>query len=318
MVKNNLLLKRSILLLSLFVVTSSCTSDSVEEPKNEEVSEQKPKVIDVAKADVNYPTFVSFNDITPKGMVWERVEELSDEFDMWDSKKWRKTNWNYGGTPVNMVNTNSGVTDGKLWIKATLDSTSKDQWFKTSRVRSKNKIKFPMYTECSMKTAHISAFNTFWLNNGDINDRDEIDIVENNSNPTKAPTGNFALDEYPWQMNSQYFIVKDGKEERNKGNSSNKDLSDGNLLKGVAWNEAYHIVGAWWKDAYNVQFYLNGEPSGSVTTKQPFTLEQFLIWDLWTQNSPWVGGLPKKEELLDNSINTMRVDWVRTWKLKAK
>ncbi|NJB82016.1 LamG domain-containing protein [Wenyingzhuangia aestuarii] len=316
--------KTSVLLFSVFIAVGSCASDSADfiPPPAEESKEEEPKVevkvIDVTKADVNYPTFVSFDDNTPEGMVWEKVEALSDEFETWNSDKWTKTNWNYGGTPVNMLNKNSGVTDGNLWIKATLDSTSEDQWFETSRVRSKTSIKFPMYTECSIKTAHISAFNTFWLNNGNSNDRDEIDIIENNSNPSAEATNSFDLDAYPWQMNSQYFIVKDGVTERAKGNSSNKDLSEGNTLRGVKWNEAYHVVGAWWKDAYTVQFYLDGEPSGKVTTKQPFTLEQFLIWDLWTQDSAWVGGLPKKEELLDDTVNTMRVDWVRTWKLVSK
>lgn len=328
------MLDRSILkrlktpIFCLLIVFISCGNDDAgsfdppveEQPTEEEPKEEEPttKVIDVNTADPTKPTFTSFDDTTPEGMVWEKVENLSDEFDTWNSSKWTKTNWNYGDTPVNMVNTNSGVTDGNLWIKATWDKSSDDQWFKTSRVRSKNKIKFPMYTECRIKTAHISAFNTFWLNNGDSNNRDEIDIIENNSKPTLEPTNSFALDEYPWQMNSQYFIVKDGVTERAKGNSSNKNLSEGNTLKGVAWNEAYHVVGAWWKDAYNVQFYLDGEPSGSVKTTQPFTIEQFLIWDLWTQDSPWVGGLPPKEDLEDDSINTMRVDWVRTWKLEVK
>ncbi|WP_010134177.1 LamG domain-containing protein [Ochrovirga pacifica] len=328
MFKKTLIKKISQPLFCLLIVFISCGNDNadvfvpptdenpIEDPNKDE--EPTAKLIDVNKANPTKPTFTSFDDTTPEGMVWEKVTELSDEFDTWDSNKWTKTNWNYGDTPVNMINSNSGVTNGNLWIKATLDADSEDQWFETSRVRSKNKIKFPMYTECRIKTAHISAFNTFWLNNGDSKNRDEIDIIENNSKPTLAPTNSFALDEYPWQMNSQYFIVKNGVTERAKGNSSNKNLSDGNTLKGVAWNEAYHVVGAWWKDAHNVQFYLDGEPSGSVTTEQSFTLEQYLIWDLWTQDSPWVGGLPKKEELLDDSINTMRVDWVRTWRLKAE
>ncbi|ANW97514.1 beta-agarase [Wenyingzhuangia fucanilytica] len=324
MFKSKVLKKVQLLLFSVFVVSVSCASDSVaitppdSDTDTPEDPQEEVKIIDVNKADVNYPTFVSFDDTTPTDMVWEKVEALSDEFDVWNDDKWVKTNWNYGDTPVNMVNKNSGVTDGNLWIKATWDKTSETQWFETSRVRSKTAIKFPMYTECRIKTAHISAFNTFWLNNGDINNRDEIDIIENNSNPSRESLGGFDLDEYPWQMNSQYFIVKNGVTERAKGNSSNKNLSEGNTLKGVKWNEAYHVVGAWWKDAHTVQFYLDGEPSGKVTTTQAFTLDQFLIWDLWTQDSPWVGGLPNKEELEDDTVNTMRVDWVRTWKLKSK
>lgn len=273
-----------------------------------------PAQIDVNKADPAFPTFVSFNNTTPANMQWQKVENLSDEFDTWDASKWVKTNWNYGDTPVNMLNKNSGVKDGNLWIQATLNAASEDQWFETSRVRSKAKIKFPMYTESRIKTANISAYNTFWLNNGDANNRDEIDIIENNSNPSMRELA----DTYPWMMHSQYFVVKNGETERDKSNFSNQDLSEINTLKGVKWNEAYHVVGAWWKDEHNVQFYLNGEPAGKVTSTQPFTLKQHLIWDLWTQDSIWVGGLPEKSNLLDDSINTMRVDWVRTWRLVEK
>ncbi|WP_158969544.1 beta-agarase [Paraglaciecola sp. L3A3] len=267
--------------------------------------------IDVNKADPNQPSFTSFNDQTPKGMVWQKVARLSDEFDHWDAKKWTKTNWNYGNTPVNMLDKNSGVSDSNLWIKATLNDKSEDRWFETSRVRSIAKIKFPMYTESRIKTAHISAYNTFWLNNGNVNNRDEIDIIENNSNPSR----DYVNEDYPWQMSSQYFVVKNGQTERAKGNFDNRNLSAANTLKGVKWNDEYHVVGAWWKDAHNVQFYLNGESAGSIKTKKLFTLELHLIWDLWTQDSSWVGGLPKKTDLLDDSINTMKIDWVRTWRL---
>lgn len=301
MFKRNHIYKVTTIVSTLLFVTSSYSKNTI------------PEVIDVNKANPNLPSFVSFNNTTPKNMKWEKVKKLSDEFDRWNNRKWTKTTWNYSETPVNMMNKNAGVTDGYLWIKATLDEDSEEQWFETSRVRSRAKIKFPMYTESRIKTAHISAYNTFWLNNGDINNRDEIDIIENNSKPSLP----FKAD-YPWKMHSQYFVVKNGITERNKGNFSNKDLSDGNTLKGIQWNEAYHVVGAWWKDEHNVQFYLNGELAGSITTKNPFTLEQYLIWDLWTQGSSWVGGLPEKSELLDDSINTMKVDWVRTWQLVSK
>ncbi|WP_017446922.1 family 16 glycosylhydrolase [Gayadomonas joobiniege] len=302
-------------LLSLSVVTA-CGITNGSDTLNQTIKapEKVSDVIDVNTANPDYPSFVSFDNTTPEGKKWQKVASLSDEFDRWDSNKWTKTNWNYGNTPVNMLNKNSGVSNGYLWIKATLDEGSAEQWFETSRVRSKDKIKFPMYTESRIKVAHISAYNTFWLNNGDSNNRDEIDIIENNSNPSMNQAKH---KNYPWEMHSQYFIVKDGVTERNgdKTPSDNRQLSDKNTLKGVPWNEAYHVYGAWWKDEHTVQFYLNGEPVNSVTSEQPFTLEQHLIWDLWTQDSHWVGGLPKKSDLLDDNRNTMKVDWVRTWRL---
>ncbi|MBU2870698.1 family 16 glycosylhydrolase [Colwellia sp. E2M01] len=280
-------------------------------------STSTPVVIDVNEADTNFPSFVSFNDTTPENKAWEKIPALSDEFDVWDETKWFKPLWNYGGTPVYMRNENAGVSDGNLWIQATLNEARGEQWFETSRVQSKAKVKYPMYTESRIKAAHISAYNTFWLNNGDIANRDEIDIIENNSNPSYTGA---KYDNYPYEMHSQYFIVKDNQTER-KGDdnpSDSRNLSDANTLKGVPWNEQYHVFGAWWKDEHTVQFYLNGEPVNSVVSTQAFTLEQNIIWDLWTQDSSWVGGVPEKNDLLDNTQNTMKVDWVRTWQLVDK
>lgn len=244
----------------------------------------------------------------PPGKQWQVVEELTDEFDSWDSTKWGKPLWNYG-EPVQMRAENSGVMDGYLWIKATLDPDSL-RWFQTSRVMSRQKIRFPMYTECRMRTAHLSAYNTFWLNNGDKDNRDEIDICENNSNPSIPGES-----DRPYTMYSQYFIVVDGDEERAKGNFDNRSLADDNPLKGTKWNEAFHILGAWWKNEHTVQFYLNGEPAGMVTTNRAFTRFQNIIWDLWTIDATWSGGIAKQEDLLDDSINTMYVDWIRTYRL---
>ncbi len=317
------------LVVILCIILLSCSSDDTNDTNAMNPEPPEPPIsqepIDLTALDPNFPSFVSIDDTTPATMKWVKVEEMSDEFDVWDSDKWENSFWNYENTPVWMTNENSGVEDGKMFIKATLRDDP-ESWFQTARIHSKAQISFPMYTECSMKTAHISAFNTFWMNNGDINNRDEIDIVENNSNPTaecrdqsNKPAG------FPWtpwlfptQMNSQYFIAENGTTERHEDNFDTRFLSDRNPNKGKTWNEAYHIVGAWWIDERNVQFYLDGEPAGKITTQQDFTRELELIWDLWTFEECNIGGLPQKEELNDDTINTMRVDWVRTWKLEPK
>jgi len=288
--------------IALILFSASCKKDDTT------TSEPEPEVRDFTNLDPNFPSFVSIDDTTPDGMTWEKVENLSDEFEAWDSNKWFKPLWNYG-VPVQMRGENSGVADGNLWIKATLDDGA-DRWFETSRVQSVAQIKYPMYTESRIKTAHISAYNTFWLNNGDIDNRDEIDVIENNSKPSCS-----CQPDFPWQMNSQYFHVVDGDTKRNKGDFDNRNLSDDNPLKGVTWNEEYHIVGVWWKDAVNIQFYLDGEPAGSVVSARDFTRDLNIIFDLWTIDADWSGGIAAKNDLNDENINTMKIDWVRTWKL---
>ncbi|GIZ09601.1 Ig-like domain-containing protein [Flavobacterium sp. UMI-01] len=283
---------------------------------------------DFNNIDPNLPSFVSLQNTTPEGKKWVKQENLSDEFNSWDANKWFKSTWNYG-VPVFMStsNTNSGVADGNLWIKATLnESNPEGRWFQSARIHSKTKISYPMYTEARIKAAHISAYNTYWLNNGNSTNRDEIDIIENNSKPSCGCQPNF-----PLQMNSQYFHADSNKtpiEIRNEDNFHQNNLSSVNPLKGVKWNENYHTFGVWWKDSKNIQFYLDGEPAGKVVVGQDrsgqtyinreFTRELEIIFDLWTADASWLGGLASKSDLGDNSINTMKVDWVRTWKLENK
>lgn len=286
-----------------------------------------PSADDFNNIDPNFPSFTSIDDTTPLGKKWVKLDAMSDEFNTWDSSKWFKSNWDYG-EPVNVIsnNVNSGVTDGKLWIKATLND-AEVRWFETARIHSRAETSYPMYTEASIKTSHISAYNTYWLNNGDINNRDEIDIIENNSKPSCTSC---EAEVFPQRMNSQYFQADENKVPptiRNKGNFMRSDLSSENPLRNVGWNEGYHTYGVWWKDSKNVQFYLDGEPAGSVvvgehndgnTYDREFTRELEIIFDVWTNEAGWLGGLPPKSDLNDDTINTMRVDWVRTWKLEDK
>jgi len=138
-------------------------------------------------------------------------------------------------------------------------------------------------------------------------------VIENNSKPScNCEPG------YPWQMNSQYFHVVNGDTKRNKGNFDNRQLSADNPYKGVPWNEDYHTVGVWWKDATHMQFYLDGEEAGSVVSERDFTLDLNIIWDLWTIDEDWAGGIADQVDLTDEANNTMRVDWVRTWQLEAE
>jgi len=277
--------------------------------------------------DPNFPSFVSIEDTTPSNKQWVKSDALSDEFNMWNSAKWFKSTWNYA-PPVFMTTNaaNSGVTDGNLWIKATLNESNPDgRWFQTARIHSTVKINYPMYTEARIKTAHISAFNTFWLNNGNSTNRDEIDIIENNSQPTCT---NCEAEDFPARMKSHYHQVDENKTPnwiRNGGDFLRADLSTTNPLRDFGWNEEYHIYGAWWKDSKNVQFYLDGEPAGSIvvgehwddnTYDREFTRDLEIIFDLWTNEAGWLGGLPPMSDLGDNSVNTMRIDWVRTWKLE--
>lgn len=257
------------------------------------------------------PTFNS--DPKPLGKKWVKVNDLTDEFNVngLDTDKWFKSTWNYD-IPVEMVsdNTNSGVWGGYLWIRATVDAGA-ERWFRTARISSTAKISYPMYTESKIKASSISAFNTFWLNNGDSSNRDEIDVIENNA----APTCNCKPD-YPWLMKSHYWQARSGTEYDEASDFDNRNLPVGTAGKGVKWDADYHIFGVYWKDARNMDFYLNGVKVGSLVSDYDYTRDLNILFDLWTKDADWLGGLALQSNVSDNSKNTMYVDWVRTWQLE--
>ncbi|MBJ7880135.1 family 16 glycosylhydrolase [Gelidibacter salicanalis] len=329
--------KHSVLMVSLgsllFFMGCKNTSSSTNSKKIKEMSSTIKEsdfgfsIDDFKNLNPDYPSFVSLDDTTPEDKKWVKLEDMSDEFEFWDSSKWFKSTWNYE-VPVYMSTSdiNSGVINGELWIKATLnESNPEGRWFQTARIHSKAKIKYPMYTEARIKSSYISAYNTYWLNNGDINNRDEIDIIENNA----KPSCDGCQPDFPNKMNSQYFHADSSMSPetiRNASNFSNTYLSNANPQKGVKWNEDYHVFGVWWKDSKHIQFYLNGEPAGAVVVGEDrsgeiyhgreFTRDLEIIFDLWTNEADYLGGLPPKKDLNDDTINTMRIDWVRTWTLE--
>ncbi len=245
----------------------------------------------------------------PAGKHWEKVSALSDEFDSWDSNKWAHSLWNYD-VPNIMMQSQAFISDGKLCIRAQLHNDPQ-RWMKTCRITSKTKIRYPVYLECSMKASDISCYNTFWLNDGDINNREEIDVCENNANPTNPNCQHGA--EMPYTMQSNIHHCVNGDNIRSPWYFSTKDLSASNPKKGEKFSEGYHTIACHWADNRNVYWYLNDEYTGVSKAGRDFVKNGlFVLFDQWTNT--W-DGLADKNSLNDNSRNTMYVDWVRTWRL---
>ena len=202
------------------------------------------------------------------------------------------------------------VKDGNLCIKAELSNDS-IRWMKTCRIMSKAKVGYPMYTECRMKSASISGYNTYWLNNGNSQNRDEIDICENNpcpSNP-KVPHG---VENKPFIMQSNMHLARNGNNKTAPSYADTRYLTAKNKLKGKRTDEAFHTFGLYWEDEQNCHFYMDGEYVGSTLAPRKFERDLNIYFDLWTNK--W-DGFANKEDLKDDSKNTMYVDWVRTYKL---
>ncbi len=244
-----------------------------------------------------------------KNMNWQKVEALSDEFDKFNTEKWEYSLWNYE-PPNIMKKSQVSVKDGKLQIKAEQHPDS-IRWMKTGRIMSKQQIGYPMYTECSMKVSGISAYHTYWLNNGNAKNRNEIDICENNANPSNPSVGHGTEDK-PFIMQSNIHHAVNGENKTNPKFATTQLLSKRNKKQGKRTDETYHTYGLYWEDDRKCHFYLDGEYVGSSLSPRKFTLELHIYFGLWTNK--W-DGFAKKEDLLDDSKNTFYVDWVRTYKL---
>lgn len=241
----------------------------------------------------------------PDGKKWELVEELSDEFNFWDSDKWQHSLWNYGPPNV-MKKSQSTVANGNLQIKAELNDDA-NRWMKTGRIVSKARISFPMYTECFMKASNISAYNTFWLNNGDINNRNEIDVCENNANPTAGDRRNL-----PFETHANIHHAVNGNNITSPSSFDTRDLPNGSPNKNKKMNEAYFKIGVHWENNRDCHWYLDGVYAGTSVAGRDFTRSLNILFDLWTNS--WTG-FATKNSIQDDSKNTMYVDWVHTYKL---
>lgn len=256
--------------------------------------------------------FVNAQPNAPKGFKWEKVEALSDEFEFFDTNKWVYSLWNYS-PPNIMKKSQVSVKNGKLNIKAQINNDSL-RWMKTGRIMSKSQISYPMYTECSMKTASISAYNTYWLNNGDAENRNEIDICENNANPSNPNVGH-GVAYKPYIMQSNIHHAVNGENKTAPSFASTQLLSNSNVNKGRRTDETYHTYGLYWEDDRKCHFFLDGEYVGASLAPRQFTRALNIYFGLWTNK--W-DGFAKKENVINDAKNTMYVDWVHTYRLVNK
>lgn len=252
--------------------------------------------------------------LAPKGLKWEMIPQLSDEFNEGplDPNKWNNYHPGWRGrTPSHFLKDNVWVKDGLLCLRS--DSRIKDMsevkdpindvWVNSAAVSSKARIASPgHYYEARMKASNLSMTSSFWFRMGDYS---EIDVIEHMGNPTNRKV---AIKEYRYGCNTHVYGEK-----RNQGYSK-----DNQFFMPTRGRDAFHVFGLWWKDPTTLWFYYNGIKVMEVEPSIPFEENLHMIFD--TEVFKW-NGLPLIENLNDPKKNTMYVDFVRSFKLvpiKAK
>ena len=247
--------------------------------------------------------------LAPEGFKWVLVKELSDEFNQesLDTEKWNDYHPGWKGrTPSHFLRENVWVSDGVAHLRSNsrvesmdeVKDSLRDVWVNSAALSSKKRIAQPgWYYECRMKASDISMTSSFWFRMGDYS---EIDVIEHMGHATH-PDGH--LLEYKYACNTHVY-----------GKKRDEGFSIGNHhFMSTRGRDEFHTYGLWWKDPETLWFYHNGIKVMEVIPASPFEEKLHMIFD--TEVFKW-HGLPTIESLQDDSRNTMKVDFVRTFKLE--
>ncbi len=241
----------------------------------------------------------------PEGYVWKLIPEVSDEFqgDTLDTDKWLDYHpyWK-GREPSHHAPENISVEEGYLLMKNTtmVDDTSevenprKDVWVKAACLSTKAPICSYGYYETRMQASDLSMTSSFWFQGK----YSEIDVVEQLGRPLNHPERSKLM-----LINTHY-----------KAGTPEYDKTPVQVPMESGSADEFHIYAMWWKDKNTIWFYHNGEKVAEVTTKD-FLEPMYMFFD--TEVFTWEG-LPTVESLKDDTKNTMKVDWVRGWKLEKQ
>lgn len=240
----------------------------------------------------------------PAGFHWQAISALSDEFNgsTLDASKWLPYLPYWKGRPPSQFEPkNVALTDGMLLLRSTALVTSladvknpeTDIWVASACVSSKQNNASYGYHEARIKASGLSMTSSFWFQGK----YSEIDVVEQLGAPVKNPEDRFHM-----LMNTHSF--KNGWD-KDEATPARWKMPDEAAAK-------FHVYGVWWKDKDTIWFYHDGKKIAEVKPRCEFLEPMFMFFD--TEVFTW-SGLPSIQSLNDPARNTMKVDWVRSWKL---
>ncbi len=270
----------------------------------------------------NKPTFNLGEDPKPKQKVWEKVDNMSDEFngDYLNTAKWQKepvgNSWMWIGRPPGLFKaSNVSVKNGSLNVvvsKLSSPETINGKKFthQGGIVRSKNSGKVGWYFECKMKANKTVMSSTFWLmTKYDCEKKLELDIQECVGRTTEK-TKEWAKDwDKIYHSNTIHRKTSCNPESIQKqGSIATEDKN---------W-ERFFVYGAWWKSKEEVQFFLDGKYVYSIKPSVEWDMPAYLHMAIETYD--W-NPIPDDGGIFDKASEeerTTQYKWIRTWKLKSK
>lgn len=278
------------------------------------------------------------------GMVWELQDTVSDDFNYYSAPSnfpntingkwinWYHNNWS-GPLPTKWRRDHVNVENGYMKIissRTAGDSvTVSGQRLATTNLgcaTSTTKVQYPVYVEAQVKIMKSVLASDVWLLSGD--DTQEIDICEayGSSRWTNAWFSDKRV-----HLSHHVFIRQPFQDWQ--PSDAGSFYTDGTTV----WSDAYHRIGVYWKDPWNLEYYIDGQlvrtrsgkdqidpvfftnaiNPGDVTSDTRTGLSKPMDIIINTEDQTWralQGLTPTDAELADTTANTFKVDWIRVYK----
>ncbi|MEM9340289.1 MAG: T9SS type A sorting domain-containing protein [Bacteroidota bacterium] len=264
------------------------------------------------------PTFNSGQDPRPAGKQWQRIDNLSDEFNdgslntaKWEDGPHARFSWT-GAAPSIFLPENVTESNGSLNIEHTIFSSPIEvngltRLYGGGIVRSKASATVGTYYEARVRAGHTPFSTAFWV----INSRGEnttsgcprtteLDVLECIGRRSTAYSANYAFaTNWVGQMHSNLLARESTCPDLYPDNTNLQFTQT--LGNGQENWEGYHVYGAWIKSPTEVQFFLDGQPWGGVKTPSvPFDATQMYV-TMSSNLYSWNRGL-------NSNLNDDRID----------
>ncbi|GAA4275530.1 hypothetical protein GCM10022259_02540 [Aquimarina mytili] len=254
----------------------------------------------------------------PNGKKWEKIEELSDEFNgnSLNTSKWAINVSTWIGRAPGIFKKNAvKVENGKLQFTAyklsTPETVNGNLYTHAGALVRSLKNQTYGYYECRMKANKTFMSSTFWL----INKRNEgsgcnVRTTELDITETVGVNSNGAN----W-VNTTITSMNSNTHSRGTTcNTTPTGQQGGKASLGEPSWKGYHTYGAWWKSKDEILFYLDGKFVNKIKPPANFDLPMYLR--LVTETYDWNPPKEGKDGMNDSAENrSTYYDWVRSYKL---